>query len=746
MYKLAKTLIALIVFAFGLATTTPFYIPTASAQSQVIKVCSHNGTQNYNILGNNATSLREKLDSPTNFGPNGAYGDYDFQHIDVGDSFTKQTILDNQCDIWFSGFEEDSTYTEGELSELQSWVAETNGQVVAGCDDSSHDPVCELLNFSVTTDSDSYGFLTDTAAENPLNCNGALGPNSRLEMSGGAGGYFSGTGVTAENVLAVHETNGVADNSKPIVVYTGNFFLTSDINMIQAGTTGDGTLSDGPSVTTPNDILAMNAFSALADASVGKEICTSVEPAPTPSPVPSPTPTTVSQIVCASCGDVHILTPDGLRYDFQETGDYILSQADSGAVMVQARQEAPADNLKVSVNTATAMLVAGDKLEFYGKPERAFYINDELTEFPTSELTLPQGGRVTLTYGPSAQDYTIFWPDGNTGARVIVLSNGHLDIGIARLGGTLTFEGVLGNLDRNSQNDIQVRGGDQFAPPATLDQLKTFGDSWRVPVGESLFAEPLPADTVEASGDTLTLLDIDPADRAEAAQTCKEAGVSNQVALENCTYDVAATGDPAFVESALTFEEAVEQQPEPPRYELAVPAQTLAVGQQYAVPDVPGTFRYFQLTQLPAQSGDPATLELCPERQSVGTVFINDIMTDEAALLQGLTATNEPCSAPTDKTGAEIATTTEPAQEATATTEPVAEATAEPVAEATVEPVEEATAEPVIEATAEPAASGESGESGAGNAGGNFCNGLGVVMMPLLLGMVFATTNRRRRR
>ena len=35
------------------------------------------------------------------------------------------------------------------------------------------------------------------------------------------------------------------------------------------------TISDGPGVTTNNDIMAMNAFSALADVSVGNDICSS---------------------------------------------------------------------------------------------------------------------------------------------------------------------------------------------------------------------------------------------------------------------------------------------------------------------------------------------------------------------------------------------------------------------------------------------------------------------------------------
>jgi len=819
MNKLAKILIiSAILFVFGFVVTAQSNTPTVLAQSTVINVCSHNGTQTYNILGNNAASLRTKLDNNANFGPNGAYGDYDFKYIDVGDNFTKQTILDNECNIWFSGYEADADYTANELSELQSWVQEANGQVVAGCDDTNHDPVCALLDFSVTTDTDTYGLLTDTGATNPLNCNGALGPNSRLEMAGGAGGYFSGPGVTANNVLAVHETNDAADSNKPIVIYTGNFFLTADINMIESGQTKQ-TLSDGPDVTTANDILAMNAFSALADASIGKTICTSVEPAPPPAPAKptcdcttqtgndaaapapgefagfapisiysldngsiedsisdpalvtaagiihgDPTPTEdrfgnpngallfdgvddyietnegsnfkpltfsvwfraddvsgehsivdsdvggkyghsliigyddpnktddtpkdgsldvqyhngfwdtgkkieagvwyhafvtfgdemrlylgaqgqpmelvaqqpytgtefdgsnfrfgrhnsgdpqwfkgamddirfynkalsldeikeVTECTCPptespvpnenvdnnSRGDVHINTPDRLVYDFQERGDFLLTQStSSGDVVLQARQSRweTYPERPVSVNTAVAMNVAGDKLEFYLFPELSFELNDVVTPLPTGYVQLPQGGSITLT-GNGPKDFTIYWPDRNTGARV-VLYDAYIDIGIARLGGSLIYEGILGNMDGDPQNDIQLRGGDLITPPASDEDLARFGDSWRLSPEESLFNGALAGDDTAEGSEPLTLDGLDPTDKANAEDICTTAGVTDPLALHNCTYDVAATGDDGFVESAKTFQEETKDEPDK-GFVAGVPEQGLPV-------------------------------------------------------------------------------------------------------------------------------------------------------------------------
>ncbi len=458
--------------------------------------------------------------------------------------------------------------------------------------------------------------------------------------------------------------------------------------------------------------------------SFGENAESVIPPTPEPEP-PTPVPPVVTPPTTSSRGDVHIRTPDGLVYDFQAVGDYILSQTTTGEVKLQARQETPANNPQVSVNTAAGLYVAGDKLEFYLRPERSFYINDVLTDLPTGFVQLPQGGSIDLSGTGSPTDYTIIWPDGNTGARVIVYAD-HLDLGIARLGGSLTYEGVLGNLDWDTQNDMQIRGGELITPPATADQLKTFGDSWLVPAGESLFDDVLPTDEAAVAEAPLTLLDIDPAVRAEAKQTCQNADISNPLALDNCTYDVGATGDVAFVESAKAFQESFEQlPPEEQTIVPAVPSQALEIGAQYAVPDVPGTFRYFQLTQLPDQAGGQATLSLCPDMQESGLVNIADVMTAEAALGQGLTASNEPCA------GAAIEVAEAAATEAAPAEEPAAETATEAA------PAEEPAAETATEAA--PAASTPA------PAGGNGICGAPLAM-PLLVGLVFLTANRRRRR
>ena len=277
----------------------------------------------------------------------------------------------------------------------------------------------------------------------------------------------------------------------------------------------------------------------------------------------------------ASHGDVHISTPDGLIYDFQERGDFLLTQSTDGSVKLQARQarwesfpERP-----VSVNTAIALYVHGDKLEFYVKPEPRLYVNGVLTDLPTGHFKLPAGGYINLSGTGRATDFTIFWLNGNTGARVILYGD-HIDTGIARLGGSLTYEGVLGNLDGNPNNDIRLRSGDVITPPASLEQLKVFGDSWRLSAKESLFKDAVTTEDKAANAEPLTLSKIDPAEKAAAATVCNAAGVTDPLALHNCTYDVAVTGDKSFVESAKTFQQDTADIPAE-HFMPAVPAQGL---------------------------------------------------------------------------------------------------------------------------------------------------------------------------
>jgi hypothetical protein len=198
-------------------------------------------------------------------------------------------------------------------------------------------------------------------------------------------------------------------------------------------------------------------------------------------------------------------------------------------------------------------------------------------------MTLPGGGTVLRVGNSGTERYQILWPTGETlqvsqttmgGAAFLALSPE-----VPRQAGG--YQGLLGNLNRNPDDDLQIRGGavvpvkDAYAPvaqlvqglipvPVPLNQVQTaffeqlyrqFGDSWRVTADESLFDYAPGQSTATLTQRDFpsqfpTLLGVAPAQIQNATRLCREAGV-NEWMMEGCVFDVAATGQPDFVQSAV---------------------------------------------------------------------------------------------------------------------------------------------------------------------------------------------------
>ena len=63
-----------------------------------------------------------------------------------------------------------------------------------------------------------------------------------------------------------------------------------------------------------------------------------------------------------SNGDPHLTSLDGLHFDFQAAGEFVLARSRSGDLEVQARQEPWAQSRFVTINTQVAMKVAGRRV------------------------------------------------------------------------------------------------------------------------------------------------------------------------------------------------------------------------------------------------------------------------------------------------------------------------------------------------------------------------------------------------
>jgi hypothetical protein len=263
-------------------------------------------------------------------------------------------------------------------------------------------------------------------------------------------------------------------------------------------------------------------------------------------------------------GDVHVRTPDSLIYDFQFMGDFLIAESADGDVTLQTQMEPWEVNPEVSVNTKAAINVAGDTLVFDVDPATPFTLNGEPTAMPTEDLALPNGGSISVGDPASGfrDNLAITWPDDSTQAVVRVSKRPFLDVGLCRLDQTKEYEGLIGNLNGDPEDDMAVRDGDPVAQPASVEDLAEFGDSWRVAPDDSLFEEPMPEAEHVTPTKTITIEDLPEDALADAEEVCASMDIEDPLAQHQCAYDVAATGEDGFAESAEVQGAAVEALPE----------------------------------------------------------------------------------------------------------------------------------------------------------------------------------------
>jgi hypothetical protein len=263
---------------------------------------------------------------------------------------------------------------------------------------------------------------------------------------------------------------------------------------------------------------------------------------------------------CATgSGDPHLKTFDNLFYDFQAVGEFVLTRASGTDLEVQGRTSALGGMRTVSLFSAVAANVAGDRVGVYVTPGGLqIHIGGKAEVVPIGVRHLPKGGTVEL-FGDGRLE--IRWPDGSAlwvrvpGIDLISLS---LELAEARRG---QVEGLFGNFDGEPKGDLVVRSGTNIGEEPSFETLyRTFGNSWRVTRAGSLF-DYGPGESTETFTD-LTFPDkavaaADLPNRATAEAVCRQAGVTEPKLLEGCILDVGLTGEIAFAHDAVTIQRLV---------------------------------------------------------------------------------------------------------------------------------------------------------------------------------------------
>lgn len=252
-------------------------------------------------------------------------------------------------------------------------------------------------------------------------------------------------------------------------------------------------------------------------------------------------------------GDPHLITADGVSFDFMTIGEFTALRSDSGDMVVQARQAPWEDSRWVSVTPAVALSVNGDRIMIEHSHESLLLRMNGKPAILKDRLDLPKGGFLV----PEGRSYLIGWPDGSV-LRVLRNVRGlDLSMGLAE-GRKGTVSGLLGPFTGTQADAIVTNAGTSIkSDEIDYKRLyREYGDSWRITQAESLF-DYEPGKSTKTYDDR-TFPDPNPpkipaATENSARAICERAGVPKE-ALAGCILDVAVTGEAGF---AVTTAEAL---------------------------------------------------------------------------------------------------------------------------------------------------------------------------------------------
>lgn len=260
-------------------------------------------------------------------------------------------------------------------------------------------------------------------------------------------------------------------------------------------------------------------------------------------------PAPVVGLDAGSYGDPHLVTLDGLAYEFQAVGEFTLLRATSGAPLeVQVRYSPVPGSELASQTTAVA------------------------TQLGTARITIDLGRTdlvrvdgvgldpLLLAGGLDVGDGQVFF-DGEV--VTIVYATGEqlrLDLFDGFINTTLTLaagrrvEGLLGTADADPSNDLALPDGTVLPQPVSFANLYgPYADAWRVSDATSLFDYPAGLGTADFTdlGFPVGVLDLAALpDAVVAVAEALVAGIADPVLRDAALRDYLLSGNPDVILAA----------------------------------------------------------------------------------------------------------------------------------------------------------------------------------------------------
>ena len=268
-----------------------------------------------------------------------------------------------------------------------------------------------------------------------------------------------------------------------------------------------------------------------------------------------------SMVFSQAWGDVHIITYNGLEYDFQEVGEFTLakSRITGDSFDIQLRLQQWYSNATVSVITQVAVSLGTDRVTFDSTRANVVDVDGVASTLSASNPVITLNGG-TLNY-ISSNVFQVKW---TTGEEATITDAGkYLNVSD---GIPLSLPNSVGGLqgeDAGQANDFQLPDGTVLPQPLTYDQLhQEYADGWRVSQAASLFDYPAGEGTANFTdrnfpADVVPLSSLPSSMVTGAASLAAAAGITDPGIAQAAEEDYLATGDTSFIASSAAVQQQV---------------------------------------------------------------------------------------------------------------------------------------------------------------------------------------------